>query len=52
VCLALPQDVQTMAFDCPEAFFLHPVPCGFAARRRRDASWPSRSRCCAARAGR
>jgi 3D-(3,5/4)-trihydroxycyclohexane-1,2-dione acylhydrolase (decyclizing) len=23
VCLALPQDVQTMAFDCPEAF-LHP----------------------------
>jgi 3D-(3,5/4)-trihydroxycyclohexane-1,2-dione acylhydrolase (decyclizing) len=25
VCLALPQDVQTMAFDCP-ASFLHPPP--------------------------
>ena len=25
VCLALPQDVQTMAFDCPESF-LHPEP--------------------------
>ncbi|HET9821984.1 MAG TPA: 3D-(3,5/4)-trihydroxycyclohexane-1,2-dione acylhydrolase (decyclizing) [Burkholderiaceae bacterium] len=25
VCLALPQDVQTMAFDCPEAF-LQPAP--------------------------
>jgi 3D-(3,5/4)-trihydroxycyclohexane-1,2-dione acylhydrolase (decyclizing) len=25
VCLALPQDVQTMAFDCPEDF-LHPEP--------------------------
>jgi 3D-(3,5/4)-trihydroxycyclohexane-1,2-dione acylhydrolase (decyclizing) len=25
VCLALPQDVQAMAFDCPDAF-LHPAP--------------------------
>lgn len=25
VCLALPQDVQTFAFDCPDAF-LHPAP--------------------------
>ena len=29
VCLALPQDVQTQAFDCPEAF-LHPEPIRFS----------------------
>ncbi len=28
VCLALPQDVQTQAFDCPTTF-LHPVPVRF-----------------------
>jgi 3D-(3,5/4)-trihydroxycyclohexane-1,2-dione acylhydrolase (decyclizing) len=28
VCLALPQDVQTQAFDCPESF-LHPAPIEF-----------------------
>jgi 3D-(3,5/4)-trihydroxycyclohexane-1,2-dione acylhydrolase (decyclizing) len=36
VCLALPQDVQTMAFDCPEGF-LHPEPIRFRRPPAEDA---------------
>ena len=39
VTLALPQDVQTMAFDYPEAFFA-PPPVRFAASRRRRTTSP------------
>ncbi|RQP22259.1 3D-(3,5/4)-trihydroxycyclohexane-1,2-dione acylhydrolase (decyclizing) [Piscinibacter terrae] len=49
VCLALPQDVQTQAFDCPESF-LHPAPIEFhrpqpdAAQLRQAAQLVSQSR--------
>jgi 3D-(3,5/4)-trihydroxycyclohexane-1,2-dione acylhydrolase (decyclizing) len=49
-CLALPQDVQAEAFDCPEEFLAPPV---LHVRRAPDeAELAAPLRCCAPRAGR
>ncbi len=51
VTLALPQDVQTMAYDYPEAFFAPDV-VTFAAPAPAAARSRTRRRCCAKRSGR
>ena len=49
--LALPQDVQTMAYDFPRISSLHRRSCS-ARRRRWKRNSRARSRCCAYRSGR
>ncbi len=51
VTLAMPQDVQTMAYDWPEAFFAPPA-VRSPRRRRSTRRSPTRPPRCAARAGR